>query len=78
MSDLTKILAENQNEILKLIAHVVIKPVILQNLENFDSEPENVSPNTTSTPVETKATTSKTTPVYSRNNIMLCLETLKR
>ena len=44
---------------LKLIAPVVKNPVTLQNLENLD--------NTTSTPIKTKATTSKTTPVNSRN-----------
>ena len=36
-------------------------------MKNSDSEPEKVFPNTTSTPLKTKATTSKTTPVNSRN-----------
>ena len=44
MSDFTKILAENQKEMLKLIAPVVKKPVTLQNLENSDSEPETFFP----------------------------------
>ena len=70
MSDFTKILAENQKEMLKLIAPVGKKPVTLQNLENSDSEPENVFPNATSTPRKTKATTSKTTPVNRRNSIL--------
>ena len=67
MPDLTKIIAENQKEMLKLIAPVVKKPTSVQNLENSDSEPETVLPNTTSTSIKIKATTSKTTPVNSRN-----------
>ena len=38
MSDLTKILAENQKEIMKLIAPTVKNSVPLQNLENSDVE----------------------------------------
>ena len=67
MSDLLTNLAENQKETLKSITPAVKKPITLQNLENSDYEPENVFPNTTSTPIETKAATSKTTPVNSRN-----------
>ena len=67
MSDLTKIIAENHNDVLKLFTLLLKKPVTLQNLENSDSEPENVVANTTSTPIKTKATTSKVTPVSSRN-----------
>ena len=70
LSHLTKSLAENQKEMLKLIAPVVKKPVPGQNLENSDSEPENVLPNTTSTPIKRKAATSKTTPVNSGNNFL--------
>ena len=69
MSDLTKILAENQKEMLKLIAPAVKKPATVQNLKNSDSEPENLFPNTTSTPIKPKATTSKTTSVNSRNTL---------
>ena len=54
MSGLTKSLAENQKGVLKLIAPAVKKPVTLQNLENSDSEPENVFLKTTSTPIKTK------------------------
>ena len=68
MSDRSIILAENQKELLKLIAPVIKNPVTLQNLENSDSEPDNVLPNTASTPIKTRATTSKTTPMNSRNN----------
>ena len=75
-SDLTRILAENQKEMLKSIAPVVKKPPTVQILENSYSELENVLLNTTSTPIKTKATTSKTTPVYSRN-IEYKLDTLK-
>ena len=52
---------------LKLIAPVVKKRVSVQNLENSNSETENVLPNSTSTPIKTRATTSKTTQMNSRN-----------
>ena len=68
-SDLTKILAENQKEILKLIAPVAKKPATLAVPEESDSVSENVPQSITSTPVKSKATatTLKTTPVNSRN-----------
>ena len=69
MSDLTKLLAENQKELLKLIAPMKKKSSDHQALENSYSEPENISVARTSTPVKTKATTSKTTPVNSRNKL---------
>ena len=67
MSDLTKIVAENQKEMLKLIVPVVNKPVALENLEDCDSRTENVQPASTSTPIRSKTTTSKKTPVTNRN-----------
>ena len=69
MSDLAKILAENQKEMLKLIAPVAIKQPVLTFPEETDSESENVPATVTSTPVETKTTTvnPKITPVNSRN-----------
>ena len=73
LSDMTKILAENQKEMLKLIASVIKKLVIHQNVEDSDSETENNHPTSTSTPINSKpslkseATTSKTTPISSRN-----------
>ena len=68
MSDLTKILAENQKEMLKLIAPLNKKQTVHMNAQDSDSEPENVSIARTSTPVKTHtATNSKTTPVNSRN-----------
>ena len=68
MSDLTKILAENQKEMLKLIAPTSKKTIITAT-EETDSESENVPENATSTPIKTKttATTRKITPVNSRN-----------
>ena len=54
MSELTKILAEIQKETLKLMGPAVKKPVTLQNLENPDSEHENVHPNATSAPINQK------------------------
>ena len=70
MSDLTKILAENQKEILKLIAPVPKKQSALTVPEETDSESENVPATATSTPVKTKTTAGnhKTTPVNSRNS----------
>ena len=69
MSDLTKILAENQKEMLKLIAPPVKKQTIITATEETDSESENIPQKTTSTPIKNKttATTRKITPVNSRN-----------
>ena len=44
------------------------KPLEHHFWENSDSEPENISVARTFTPVRTNATTSKTTPINSRNN----------
>ena len=73
MSDLTKILAENQKEMLKLIAPLNIckylKQSICTNVQDSDSELENISLARTSTPVKTQtATNPKTTPNNSRNS----------
>ena len=59
MADLTKILAENQKQMLELITPAVRKTNVIQNLVNSDSEAEKILPNTTSTSIKTKATTSK-------------------
>ena len=72
ISDLTKIFADNQKEMLKLIAPTVKKTSTIQNVKNSSSEPESVLPNTSSTPIETNTTTSKTTPVNSRNRRQQC------
>ena len=70
MSDLTKILAENQKEMLKLIAPSNKKQTIHMNAQDSDSEPETVSVARTSTPIKIHtATNSKTTPVNSRNMV---------
>ena len=69
LSDLSKILAENQKELLKLIALLSKKRPIWTNDQESDSEPENISVARTSTPVKTTtATSSRTTPVNSRNS----------
>ena len=61
MSDLTKILAENQRESPKLIAPSTKKQPVYLNNQDSDSEPENISVARTSTPVKTtNATNSKT------------------
>ena len=71
MSDPAKILAENQKEMLKLIAPLNKKQNVLANAQDSDSETENVSVARTSTPVKTHNTTnSKTTPVNSRNMVI--------
>ena len=70
MSDLTKLLAENQKELLKLIAPVSKKRPISSNAQDSDSDQESISVARTSTPVKTQtATSSKTTPVNSRNMV---------
>ena len=70
MSDLTKILAENQKEMLKLIAPPVKKQTVIAATEETDSESENIPENATSTPIKNKTTAAnrKITPVNSRNN----------
>ena len=69
MTDLTKILAENQKEMLKLIAPASKKRSANSNLQDSDSDQENISVARTSTPVKTQtATSSKTTPNNSRNS----------
>ena len=70
MSDLTKILAENRKEMLKLIAPLSKKQPVSSNINDSDSEPENTSVARTSTPVKAHtATSSKTTPNNSRNMV---------
>ena len=67
MSDLTKILAENQKEMLKLIAPLNKKrPARLED-QDSNSEAENISVARTSTPVKSNATNSKIPPMNSRN-----------
>ena len=61
-------LAENQKEMLKLIAPLNKKQQVHLNNQDSDSEPENISATRTSTPLKT-TTNSKTTPVYSRNSM---------
>ena len=68
MSELTKILAENQKEMLELLAPLNKKQTARTDVQDSDSELENVSVTRTSTPVKVHtATSSKTTPVNSRN-----------
>ena len=73
LADITKILAENQKEMLKLIAPLSkIRPISV-NVQDSDSQPEDVFVARTSTPVKTMtATSSKTTPVNSRNIPCFC------
>ena len=74
MTDLTKILAENQKEIFKLIAPLSKKRSVSANVQESDSEHEDVPVARTSTPEKTNtATGSKTTPVNSRNSLILLI-----
>ena len=70
-SDLTKILAENQKEMLKLIAPPVKKQTIITATEETESESENNPENATSTSIKKKTTetTRKITPLNSRNMV---------
>ena len=58
LADLTKILAENQKEMFKLIAPSSEKRPISTDDQESDSEPENISVARTSTPVKTTTATS--------------------
>ena len=69
MSDLSKILVENQKEMLKLIAPLNKKQPVRLNDKDSDSEPENISVARTSTPVKTTNTTSSNTKPNNRRNI---------
>ena len=69
LSDLSKILAENQKEMLKVIAPLSRKRTTCVNDQDSDSELENISVARTTTPVKTTiATNIKTTPINSRNS----------
>ena len=74
MPDLTKILAENQKEMLKLIAALNKKHPVSLNTHDSDSDPENTSVARSSTPVKAHTAPSyKTTPVNSRNTrLVVC------
>ena len=66
MSDLAEISAENQKEILKLMAPSNKKRPARLDDQDSDSEPENISVARTATPVKSNASVPKTTPVTSR------------
>ena len=78
LSDLSKILAENQKEMPKLIAPLSRKRPVCANDHDTDSESENISVARTSTPVKTTiATNSKTPPVNSRKRYTPKLKGMK-
>ena len=52
ISDLGKMLAENQTEMMKLVAPIAKKSSVHQNAQDSDSETENISVARTSTPVK--------------------------
>ena len=69
MSDPAKLLEENQKEMMKLIVLMAEKSSAQQNVQDSDSETENISVAQTSTPMRTNTVTSKTTPIDSRNTV---------
>ena len=70
MSDLTEILAENQKEMLELIAPLDKKQPVCLNVQDSESDPENITVARTSTLLKTyTAISSKTTPSNSRNMV---------
>ena len=66
MSDLAILLAENQKEIMKLVAPSAKKSSAYLNAQDSDSETENISVARTSTPVKTNTAATRTTPINSR------------
>ena len=70
LSDLSKILAENQKEMFKLIAPLSKKRAVSLENQDCDSEVENTPVARTSTPVKAvTATNTKITSVNSRNMV---------
>ena len=69
LADLTKILAENQKERLKLIAPLSKKRPICTNDQGSDSGLENLVARTSTTVKTTTVTSSRTTLVNSRNMV---------
>ena len=70
MSDLAKLLAENQKEMMKLVAPITKRSSAHQNAQDSDSQTENISVARTSTPVKTNTAIPKTTPINSRNKMV--------
>ena len=60
MADLTKILTENQKQMLELLTPAVRNTNVVQILDNSDSETENFLPNTISSPKTLKRLPLKT------------------
>ena len=54
-------------EMLKLLAPVTKAPNIHPEIEDLDSDTEDVPPTITSTPVKNKTTARKNTPTIGRN-----------
>ena len=69
MSDLAKILAENQKELFNLIAPHTKQTLEHQNLENSDSEGGNIFIALSSTPIESKTAIQDDTPLVTRSMI---------
>ena len=62
-------LAENQKEMMKLVALITKRSSTHQNAQDSDSETENIAVARTSTPVKTNMAASKTTPINNRNMV---------
>ena len=70
MSDLQKIIAENQKEFFKLVVPNTINFLDPQNVENSDSEEENTFVAPTTTPIKSKTTAQIKTSQVSRNTLV--------
>ena len=68
MSDLSKILADNQRGMFKLTAPSVNKPSNIPDIGYPDSENETVVQARTSTPIRTKTAAFNNTPLLIRSN----------
>ena len=67
MSDLTKLLAENKKEELKLVTSNAKNAPEMQNRKNSDFDEENALAMPTSTAIRSKTTALNNTPLVSRN-----------
>ena len=67
MSDLTKLLDEDQKDFMELIAQTTKKPSNPQNLGDSDSETANVVAAPSSTAIRTKMAPPNNTPLVSHN-----------
>ena len=75
MSNKTRILAENQKQMLKLIAPATKKTLDSQNLEDSHSVAENTFIALTLTPIKAKTTTQNDPSFFFVITILCCIAT---